>query len=33
VHLDIRLRIYRVGETCELVSDLITQKIKEDNYQ
>jgi hypothetical protein len=24
VHFDIRLRIYRVGETCELVSDLMT---------
>ena len=24
VHFDIRLRIYRVGETCELISDLIT---------
>jgi hypothetical protein len=33
VHFDIRLHIYRVGETCELVSDLITQKIKADNYR
>ena len=31
-HLDICIHVYRVRETCELISDLIMQKIKADNY-
>ena len=33
IHFDIRLHTYRVRETCELISDLIMQKIKADNYR